>query len=115
MIVMRYIKLLALQKRTFRFGIWDLGLRICNVLKIQSAHPIPKSQIAGVTSSAFLHFLLLISLTALTVPIKAQQSIEFPPSQKIPVTNEYHGIKVVDNYRWLENANAPAVKQWVEE
>jgi prolyl oligopeptidase len=34
---------------------------------------------------------------------------------KKPVTDEYHGVKVVDDYRWLENFEDPAVKQWVAE
>jgi prolyl oligopeptidase len=28
------------------------------------------------------------------------------------MTDEYHGVKVVDNYRWLENWDDPEVKQW---
>jgi prolyl oligopeptidase len=35
-----------------------------------------------------------------------------PDTPKKPVTNEYHGVKVSDDYRWLENWDDPAVKQW---
>src|SRR5215467_2538850 len=35
-----------------------------------------------------------------------------PDTPKKPVTDEYHGVKVTDNYRWLENWDDPAVKQW---
>jgi prolyl oligopeptidase len=38
-----------------------------------------------------------------------------PPTPKKPVTDEYHGSKVVDDYRWLENAKDPAVRDWIEE
>jgi prolyl oligopeptidase len=31
---------------------------------------------------------------------------------KKPVTNEYQGVKVQDDYQWLENDNDPAVKAW---
>jgi prolyl oligopeptidase len=31
-----------------------------------------------------------------------------------PVTNEYHGIKVVDEYQWLEKGDDPAVRKWSE-
>jgi len=31
---------------------------------------------------------------------------------KKPVINEYHGVKVQDDYQWLENGGDPAVRQW---
>jgi prolyl oligopeptidase len=39
-------------------------------------------------------------------------SAEAPPTPRKPVTDEYHGVKVVDDHRWLENADDPAVKAW---
>jgi prolyl oligopeptidase len=35
-----------------------------------------------------------------------------PPTPKRPVINEYHGVKVEDDYQWLENDNDPQVKAW---
>ena len=35
------------------------------------------------------------------------------PAEKRPVTDEYHGVKVQDDYQWLEKADDPAVKKWV--
>src|SRR5438093_9806299 len=34
------------------------------------------------------------------------------PTSKQPVTNEYHGVQVVDDYQWLETSSNPAVRQW---
>jgi len=34
------------------------------------------------------------------------------PTARHPVTNDYHGIKVVDDYLWLEKADDPAVAKW---
>src|SRR5437879_13289954 len=35
-----------------------------------------------------------------------------PQTPKEPVTDEYQGVKVEDNYQWLEQDNDPAVKAW---
>ncbi|WP_373542726.1 hypothetical protein [Chamaesiphon sp.] len=31
-----------------------------------------------------------------------------------PVTDDYFGIEIVDNYRYMENFNDSAVQQWVK-
>jgi prolyl oligopeptidase len=38
-----------------------------------------------------------------------------PVAEPKPVIDFYHGTKVLDNYRWLEHADSPAVQKWVEE
>lgn len=52
--------------------------------------------------------LALLLGTSLTMTIAAAP----PPTEKKRVTDEYHGVSVVDDYRWLEEASAPAVKAW---
>jgi prolyl oligopeptidase len=37
-----------------------------------------------------------------------------PPAIKRPVTDVYHGIKVVDDYRWLEDWSDPETRAWSE-
>ena len=36
-----------------------------------------------------------------------------PTAMKQPVTDEYHGVKVVDDYRWLEDGTSAATRQWL--
>ncbi len=48
----------------------------------------------------------------LLVPAVALAQSEIPATPKKPVTDVYHGVTVTDDYRWLENFNDPAVKQW---
>jgi prolyl oligopeptidase len=54
---------------------------------------------------AFTSFLLF----ALAQKISAPAPVATP---KRPVTDVYHGVRVSDEYRWLENWNDPAVPQW---
>jgi prolyl oligopeptidase len=40
-------------------------------------------------------------------------SLPSVPTAIQPVTNTYHGVSVVDDYQWLEDASAPPVREWV--
>jgi prolyl oligopeptidase len=53
--------------------------------------------------------LLLMIQSAVTQNSSVPKS---PDTPKRPVNDEYQGVKVADDYRWLENWDDPAVKQW---
>jgi len=36
-----------------------------------------------------------------------------PKAQAKPIVDMYHGTKVTDNYRWLEDGNSPETQKWV--
>jgi hypothetical protein len=38
---------------------------------------------------------------------------DVPSALKRPVTDEYHGVKVVDDYRWLEDGKSAETQQWL--
>ncbi|MCY7374878.1 MAG: prolyl oligopeptidase family serine peptidase [Pyrinomonadaceae bacterium] len=50
----------------------------------------------------------------LTANSFAQAKIEYPQTKKVEQSDDYHGTKVADPYRWLEDDNSPETKAWVE-
>ena len=58
--------------------------------------------------------LLTFAACLLTLGVLAQSpSVPKPPAApRHPVSDEYQGVKVTDDYRWLENWDDAAVKQW---
>jgi prolyl oligopeptidase len=56
----------------------------------------------------------LLSLIASAISGRAQ-TLPVVPSRQHPVTNIYHGMTVVDNYQWLEDASAPEVRDWMRQ
>jgi prolyl oligopeptidase len=56
--------------------------------------------------------LFSLAVAYLVTPLPAATP---PPStEKIPVTNEYYGQKVEDNYQWLEKPDDPKVQAWTK-
>ncbi len=53
----------------------------------------------------------LLAFLCLSLCISAY---EYPETPKNPVEDDYHGTKITDNYQWLENAEDPEVKVWIE-
>lgn len=43
----------------------------------------------------------------------AIEKIQYPPAARGDVIDDYHGTKVADPYRWFEDPNAQATKDWV--
>ncbi len=44
----------------------------------------------------------------------AREKLIYPPTAKTNVVEDYHGVKVADPFRWLEDDNAADTKAWVE-
>jgi len=55
-------------------------------------------------------------LAGLCARALGQQSpkLAYPPSPKVDQIDDYHGVKVADPYRWLENADSEQTRQWIE-
>ncbi len=53
-----------------------------------------------------------VLLLALLPQLASSAALPSVPAPRQPVTNVYHGAAVVDDYQWLEEASAPAVREW---
>ena len=45
--------------------------------------------------------------------VKTTASATVPKAEKRPLEETLHGVKIVDNYRWLEDADSPETQKWV--
>lgn len=48
-------------------------------------------------------------------PLSAARSpTRYPPARRADVVDDYHGTRVADPYRWLEEVDAPETRGWIE-
>lgn len=59
------------------------------------------------------YWFIFILMTGMTARSEAQ--IKYPITQKTEQHDDYFGTRVSDPYRWLEDDNSAATKQWVKE
>ena len=64
---------------------------------------------------ALARTLLLTGSTALLLCSQTMQRLPYPPAPKPDQTDDYHGTKIADPYRTLENADSAATQKWVEQ
>ena len=69
-----------------------------------------------ITAHRFLRsrpsLIILLATAGSLAAALAAQVPSVPPTPKKTVVSVYHGVKVEDNYQWLENSDDPAVRAW---
>ena len=61
-----------------------------------------------------LKICFLIAIFMSLPMISTAQKLEYPPTKKVEQIDDYHGTKIADPYRWLEDDNSAETKAWVE-
>jgi prolyl oligopeptidase len=54
-----------------------------------------------------------LPLAAALAPVMALAAYDYPVSKTIGHVDDYHGTKVADPYRWMEELDSPDTKAWV--
>lgn len=57
----------------------------------------------------------IVLFSILLFTISSGQQIQYPKAKKISHIDDYHGNKIEDPYRWLEDTNSDETKQWIEQ
>lgn len=57
---------------------------------------------------------VVLSLSLFAGGVAAQQEFDYPEAKKVDQVDDYHGTKVADPYRWLEDPDAADSREWIE-
>ena len=59
------------------------------------------------------YFALLVVCAFLASTVPAQAWLDYPKPRRESKIEDFHGTKVDDPYRWMEETDSPDVKSWI--
>lgn len=57
--------------------------------------------------------LSLVFVSFITASIPAQNGAGYPKARKVDQVDDYHGVKVSDPYRWMEDTESAEMREWI--
>ena len=64
--------------------------------------------------AALIAFSANIAFAQNTQSSASTKKFSYPKTNKVEQTDDYHGTKISDPYRWLENSDSPETRAWIE-
>ena len=59
--------------------------------------------------------LLALALASLAATVPAQNGSGYPKAKKVEQIDDYHGVRVADPYRWMEETTSADTQSWIEQ
>src|SRR5437763_7288678 len=58
--------------------------------------------------------LTMVAIAVFAPAVYSAQQLQYPKTKKVDQVDVYHGTRVADPYRWMEDDNSPETAAWVQ-